>query len=159
MSDPATPLPSRAVTPAALAKWRDTVQAAVMDIGQVRLELAAKNPAGLNTPEDDSLIKTQEALRQVSGDLHQIAPPTGTLPGGDIDLFQLDTPETRELLSLLERAQAVAERVDGARGRSLDASIPLAPGESRGCDLAEQVSYIAMRVRGEVHGAKGNGLE
>lgn len=157
MSDATLPLPSRSVTPAALAKWRDAVQRAVMSISAVRIQLAAKQ--GMRTPENNELIITQEELRQVSGDLHAVAPPAGSTPGGDIDIFQLNTPDTRELLALLEKAQEAAERVDAARGRSLDDSIPLSPGESRGTDLAEQVSYIALRVRGEVYGAKGKGLE
>jgi hypothetical protein len=72
-----------------------------------------------------------------------------------ISLEMLDTPDTRELLILLSRAQEVAERVDAARGRSLGANIRLVPGESRGTDLAESISEIALRVRTEVHGPKG----
>ncbi len=57
--------------------------------------------------------------------------------------------EARELLDLLERAQAVAERVDAARSRCVDETIALHPGESRGTDLAESVSVLALRVRKE----------
>lgn len=77
-------------------------------------------------------------------------------PGIDLaTLATLDTPDTRELLGLLERAQVVAERVDAQRGRSLDADVPLLPGESRGTDLAESISELALRLRLEVGGTKG----
>lgn len=72
-----------------------------------------------------------------------------------IDLDQLDTSDTRRLLALLEEAQAVAERIDLARGRALPADRPLQPGESHGTDLAESVSYLALRVRLEVCGPGG----
>ncbi len=88
------------------------------------------------------------------------APPMGRpAPRGDkLDLsalVQLDTPDARELLVLLERAQAVAERVDASRGRAFPAGTPLLPGESLGTDLAESLSLITLRVRLEVEGPKG----
>jgi len=70
-------------------------------------------------------------------------------------LVTLDTPEARRLLLLLERARAAAELVDAQRGRSLGEEIELLPGESRGTDLSESISEIALRVRTEVHGPKG----
>ncbi len=70
-------------------------------------------------------------------------------------LTSLNTPDTRELLALLTQAQAVAERVDTARGRALPEGTPLLPGESLGTDQAESVSALALRVRREVEGAKG----
>jgi hypothetical protein len=101
--------------------------------------------------------ETAESIRAALGVL--TAPDTGELPPAPtrdaIPLALLDTPDTRELLSLLTRAQAVAERVDAARGRCLPESVPLAPGESRGTDLAEAVSLIALRVAVEVHGPPG----
>lgn len=75
---------------------------------------------------------------------------------GSLDLSALsamDTPDTRELLALLEQAQAVAERVDAYRGFSLPDDIALREGDSRGTDLAETISHVAQRVRGEVCGA------
>ena len=74
-------------------------------------------------------------------------------------LDTLDTPETRHLLDLLEAAQAVAERIDRQRGRHVADDMPLSANESRGTDLAESVSLLALRVRSEVHGARGKGLE
>jgi hypothetical protein len=72
-----------------------------------------------------------------------------------VPLDLLDTPDTRHLLYLLEKAQEVAERIDAVRGRSLGEDVPLLPGESAGTDLAESISEIALRVRTEVHGPKG----
>jgi len=70
-------------------------------------------------------------------------------------LHLLDTPASRRLLSLLEEAQEATEEVDAERGRSLPGDVPLQPGESRGTDLAETISEIALRVRIEVNGPKG----
>jgi hypothetical protein len=78
--------------------------------------------------------------------------PTTAAP---VPLHLLDTPDSRRLLALLEEAQAAAERVDAERGRALPADTPLLPGESRGTDLAETISEIALRVRVEVQGPKG----
>lgn len=61
--------------------------------------------------------------------------------------------DNRELLDLLERAQEVAERIDKARGFHVGDELPLMPGESRGTDLAESVSILALRVRREAEGA------
>jgi hypothetical protein len=70
-------------------------------------------------------------------------------------LADMDTPAARRLLSLLEEAQAAAELVDAERGRTVGEDVPLQPGESRGTDLAEAISEIALRVRTEVHGPQG----
>lgn len=86
-------------------------------------------------------------------------PETAILPaveGADLSaLATLDTPEARQLLALLEAAQAVAERVDAQRGHCVPADTPLLPGESRGTDLAESLSLLTLRVRREVEGARG----
>lgn len=73
-------------------------------------------------------------------------------------LATLDTPDTRRLLDLLTEAQAVAERIDAARGHALPGDLPLQAGESRGTDLAESVSMLAARLRGEIFGV-GSGRE
>jgi hypothetical protein len=70
-------------------------------------------------------------------------------------LVALDTPASRRLLALLMETLEAAEQVDWERGRALDESVPLLPGESRGTDLAESISEIALRVRTEVHGPQG----
>jgi hypothetical protein len=70
-------------------------------------------------------------------------------------LVTLDTPASRRLLALLMETLEAAEQVDWERGRALDESVPLLPGESRGTDLAESISEIALRVRTEVHGPPG----
>ncbi len=67
-------------------------------------------------------------------------------------LSALADPETDDLLFHLEQCLAVAERIDARRGRVVSENIPLSPGESRGTDLAETISEIALRVRGKVHG-------
>lgn len=72
-----------------------------------------------------------------------------------IPLHLLDTPDTRRLLALLTEAQAVAERVDAVRGRTLPADVPLGAGQSRGTDLAESISELARRLRVEVEGPAG----
>lgn len=72
-----------------------------------------------------------------------------------VPLHLLDTPDTRRLLALLEEAQQVAERIDRERGRTVGEEMELPPGQSRGTDLAETISEIALRVRTEVHGPKG----
>lgn len=70
----------------------------------------------------------------------------------EIPIYLLNTADTRELLDLLIRAQEVAERLDSSRGRSLPECVPLGPGESRGTDIAESISYLRLRVQIEVHG-------
>ena len=70
-------------------------------------------------------------------------------------LTSLDTPDAHELLELLTRAQAVAERVDAQRGHVVPASLPLGPGESRGTDLAETISEVVLRLRVECFGPAG----
>jgi len=95
----------------------------------------------------DESAHAQTALLAAGASLHALPQPSS------IDLLALDTPDNRELLFLLDAALAVAERVDASRGRSLPAHIPTAPGESRGCDLAESLAEVAARVRQEVHGA------
>ncbi|MES2460843.1 MAG: hypothetical protein V4671_09675 [Armatimonadota bacterium] len=100
-------------------------------------------------------ITAQNAARNALSVLSELGVRATPLPPpAPIGLDQLDTPDTRELLALLESAQAVAERVDAARGRSLP-GIALTPGESRGTDLAESISYLALRVRSEVCGPLG----
>lgn len=167
-----TPLASKDVTPATLAKWRGAVSEAVTGIGRVRLTLAhaeatrrgISGHAGMNTPEGSALIGYQESLRGVWRDLEAVAPsprPASTTAASSdtLDLFALNTPDTRELLALLDAALAVAEKIDAARGRVLPANIPTSASESRGTDLAEILAEVASRVRSEVHGATGKGLE
>jgi len=49
-------------------------------------------------------------------------------------------------------ALPVAERIDRARGRALPPNFPLAEGETAGCDLAETLGYVALRLETEIHG-------
>jgi hypothetical protein len=106
-------------------------------------------------------LEAQEAAAEALGTLRDLGAERHQSAAGSvqavrpIDLMQLDTPDTRKLLGLLEEAQTVAERIDAARGRALPEGIPLQAGESRGTDLAESISYLALRVRGEVCGPQG----
>ncbi len=144
-----SPLPSRSVTPADLVKWRDAVQNAMLAIGRARLELAAADRSRLGT-----LLGTQEALRQVSSELHAVPPAVPFKASVPLSLTDLSTPDTRELLIALENTLAIAEKVDFSRGRTLPDSIPTTASESRGTDLASTLAKIVMRVRTEVHGAR-----
>jgi hypothetical protein len=47
------------------------------------------------------------------------------------------------------------KQVDFEWRRRPPGDVPLLPGESRGTDLAETTSEIALRVRTEMHGLKG----
>lgn len=92
------------------------------------------------------------------------AAPSSMQPGGEASeersgfdlstLASLDTPPARELLALLEQTQAVAERVDAARGNVLPPHIALQPGESRGTGHAESICEIAVVLRGEIFGCE-----
>jgi hypothetical protein len=115
---------------------------------------------------DGRTMEAEEQLRSADREVQRVvsllvevgaASPHGGAapPAAPIPLEQLDTPDTRHLLYLLEKAQEVAERIDAARGRALGESIELLPGESKGTDLAETISEIALRVRTEVHGPAG----
>ena len=103
----------------------------------------------------DAAAQALDALLTAGATLHALPKPGVNLAALDT----MDTPDTRALLDLLDAAQAVAERIDRQRGRHVADDMPLAPFESRGTDLAEGVSLLALRVRGEVFGAAGKGLE
>jgi hypothetical protein len=165
-----------AVSPAEVLKWRDAAGRVNEAIQFVRVmlhtgDLDGKDSGGRSA--DDLLFDAQEDSGLLTRELHSAAgifshtvdteskgDTIGTIGGEDFglplqSLALLDTPDARELLALLEKAQEVAERVDASRGRALPETIPLLPGESRGTDLAESISELALRVRTEVHGAKG----
>jgi hypothetical protein len=69
-------------------------------------------------------------------------------------LSTIGSDDSRELLAVLEHAQQIAERIDASRGFVVDEKIPLQPGESRGTDLAESLSMLALRVRREATGGQ-----
>lgn len=127
--------------------------------------LVARDAAGATEQAAVAKEEARRALVIVTSDLGATMPPIQ--PGGEagkektgLDLAALatmDTPDARELLTLLEQAQAVAERVDASRGRTVAPHIVLMPGESQGTDLAESVSEIAARLRAEVFGRNGKG--
>lgn len=81
--------------------------------------------------------------------------PDGVKPRVDlVDIARLDTPDSRELLELLTRTLAVAERVDAQRGNFMP---DYEPGDlgSRGTDYAESVSHLACRLSMEIEPPKG----
>lgn len=149
-------LPIDAMTAASVvrsvAAARDTILGTLAEVQGVEAQGSVVYPAAILPGLFAANTAAQAAVRV----LHQaghVAP--GLNPCSDIPLHLLDTPDTRELLELLEKAQAVAERIDAARGRTVDSDTPLLPGESHGTDLAETISNIALRVRVEVKGPQG----
>ncbi|MES2463620.1 MAG: hypothetical protein V4671_23850 [Armatimonadota bacterium] len=144
---------TEATDQAALTRAYRAVRRAHEHISLAGLSLFQKN---IHEAQEHRL-EAQGAAAEALGTLRDLKAETAepVLPVRPLDLLQLDTPDSRRLLALLEEAQAVADRVDASRGRALPADIPLQPGESRGTDLAESISYIALRVRGEVRGPQG----
>jgi len=151
------------LTPAQLLHWRDRL----IDIRD-RISLARLNyvmpQMGCGSPGDDLLIEAQEGLLPTIRSLGIIARKIGLPEPKEqsepesyslSDWNALDTPNARALLEALERAQELAELVDAERGHSLPEHIPLQPGESRGCDIAEELSYINLRLRSEIHPRRG----
>lgn len=105
--------------------------------------------------------EARERLAALLGSVGAIGSSSGTATTHNdlADLAAMNSDDSRELLDLLERAQIVAERIDATRGRTVSGKIELQPGEARGTDLAETLSVITLRIRREVHGATGKGLE
>lgn len=110
-------------------------------------------------PVDDYLFSAQEDTQRILTALYRSEAtqntPTNTENYSLSALSKLDTSEARQLLEILVRAQEAAELVDAQRGNALPPHIPLQPGESRGTDFAEDLSYIVLRLRREVEGARG----
>jgi hypothetical protein len=109
----------------------------------------------------DLLGQATEKYRAISGTLYRaripVSPDSAPMGPKANDLAMITTmgtEDSRELLELLEKAQAVAERIDASRGFVVDEKIPLHPGESRGTDLAESVSVLALRARREAQGGQ-----
>jgi len=143
-------------SPRTLVAWTHAAATANDLVQSARMELMQPG-TGLDPGQtlDGVLMEAQELTERLRRETRaasgiHAAPVPGFAP---IDLLALDTPDNRELLSLLDAALAVAERIDRSRNRTLPAHIPTAPGESRGCDLAESLAEVAARVRQEVHGA------
>ena len=172
MNAPAETLPDEnefprdGVTVATLVKWRNRVHEAVGKIGRSRVSYVMPK-LGTGSPGDRMLFEAQESLQTVNAALFEATARQGFTETPketpDLDLSALatvaalDSPDARELLHVLEMAQEIAERVDAQRGRALPGDIPLQPGESRGGDLAEEISYLCLRLRGEVSPPKGRG--
>ena len=96
---------------------------------------------------------TVAAARSCVGALQQLGATFPNMPAPQpVPLHLLDTPDTRELLERLQAALPVAERIDAARGRSLDKAFP---GDAKGLDLADALASLIARLTTEVHGMKG----
>ncbi len=78
--------------------------------------------------------------------------PAAVPAAAPVPLHLLDVPDARELLDLLRQAVIVAERLDAVRGRALPPTFPLAEGETAGCDLAETLGNVAIRLETEIFG-------
>jgi hypothetical protein len=102
------------------------------------------NPA---KPASEAAEQTGAALRLL--DSLGARPALVPVSRNPIPLAQLDTPDVRELLRLVREALPVAERIDKARGRALDAGSPFAV---LGLDLAEEFEHLAIRLETEIFG-------
>lgn len=146
------------VSPASLTRWVLQQEQANEAVQLARMQIARGLDLGDGKSVDDRLFEAQELTEATRSEIYSLAPllPVDTTDlsaqAAAIPLHQLDTADTRRLLELLEEAQSVAELIDAARGRVLPPHIPLQPGESRGTDLAESISYLALRVRTEIYG-------
>ncbi len=144
-----------------LAKWK--AEALALDRGgqSAYLAVTQNRPLAAGVPVGDKLREVFEGAALLGKAIGKVAgPDMEKIPDftGAIALDMLDTPDTRELLELLTRALVVAERVDAARGRSVGLDAPLGEDEPAGCDLAEAIGLIRLRVKEEVLGA-GPGRE
>lgn len=82
------------------------------------------------------------------------------MPPQPLDLRTLaafDSIDSHALLTLLDAAQLVAERVDAERGNVLPPHITLGPDETTGTDFAESIGELTQRLRSEIFGRAGNG--
>ena len=147
-------------TPALAAKWSHNAAKANAVVQRARILLITGRTEENGQSVSRILFDAQTLTQRLATSMHRAAgvyvlPLQNEFPGIPLEL--LSTPDTRELLRLLEAAQEVAERVDKSRGCALPDVIPLQLGESRGTDLAEIISEIALRVRIEVRGPNGRG--
>lgn len=133
----------------------------LMTVGEIanraRFDLSPMKPT-LDAAQD-LLSRAKEKQKTVVGTLHRCGiKPGASQPqtrGNDLAMLStIGSDDSCELLDLLEKAQAVAERIDASRGFVVDEKIPLQPGESRGTDLAESLSMLALRVRREATGGQ-----
>ena len=145
-------------TPAGEVKRREKLgrAAALARDAMLAAQFATCAPSWEASQQDAerSMVAAMDCLAALA-DLGAVVPGDEPPPSAGFDLAALtalDTPESRELLAALERAQDLAERVDAQRGRCLPGNIPLQPGESRGTDLAESISELCLRLRVQIHG-------
>ncbi len=75
-------------------------------------------------------------------------PAKASITPAPIPLHHLNTPDVRALLAGLEALLPVAERIDAARGRTLERVVA----GPAGLDLAEALSQLIARLQLEIHG-------
>jgi hypothetical protein len=142
----------------AAAAANEAVQIArnLLDIGEPRARVGEYLATAQEQTEKAAdlayRIGSRNTLPAVSG--HSSGGASGPL-SALAALAVLDTADSRELLDLVTRAVAVAERVDAQRGNVVAGDVPLQPGESRGTDFAEALSVLRLRLATEVHGPPG----
>jgi len=144
------------ITPGKAAAFAERAKRLNLLIQQARYFLATgTGDAGPLLMEAQELSAAHRSELAAAAGLHAAPPSPSASAAVAVPLHLLDTPAARDLLAILEEAQQIAEQVDAERGRTVGEDIPLLPGESRGTDLAEAISQLALRVRTEVHGPKG----
>jgi len=136
------------ITPGKAAAYAERAKRLNLLIQQARYFLATgKGDASPLLMEAQELSAAHRSEFASAAGLNAAASPPSESAGVAVPLHLLDTPASRRLLARLEQAQEAAEEVDRERGRSLPEEILLQAGESRGTDLAETISEIALRVR------------
>jgi hypothetical protein len=144
---------------ATLAKAADAVHAALKHSAAAAAEFKMGEPMRAQAERD--LDTAVEQSRAAMGCLNAAGIYTTRQGRRTADAFDLsalaniDSPDARELLTVLQHALVIAERVDEQRGNSLPESFPRSPSEPRGCDLAEDIGAMVLRLQSEVGGAKG----
>ena len=94
----------------------------------------------------DNIANCVRTLKDLGGDVHTYR------KAEPIPLDRLNTPDVRALLDGLRGLVPLADRIDEARGRSLDEAFP---GDVKGLDLADALHSLVLRLEGEVCGPKG----
>ncbi len=90
------------------------------------------------------------------------APPASSAPAldlGELAALTAGRSEALELIEALTAALPLAERLDAARGRAVGGSVALQVHEVAGCDTADVLNDLRLRLLAEVEGARGKGLE
>jgi hypothetical protein len=78
---------------------------------------------------------------------------------GELAAMTSGRSEALALIEVLSAALPLAERLDKARGRAVGGSVALQVHEVAGCDTADVLNDLRLRLLAEVGGARGKGLE